>query len=148
MSAHEHSHFSAWSRPPTAPAVADTILTHFEDTGRDFRDYDRVITGDLGWIGRNILKELLSRRGVAVEDGKLADCGASLFSQEQDPHAGGSGCGCVASVTCGYALRKIEEGAWERVLVTASGAMISPTSSQQGESIPGIAYAAALEADE
>ena len=131
-----------------APAVADTLLTHFSDTGRDFRDYDRVITGDLGWIGREILKELLAERGVHVDEEKLNDCGASLFSQEQDPHAGGSGCGCVASVTCGYVLRKIEEGAWERALVVASGAMISPTSSQQGESIPGIAYAAALEADE
>ena len=131
-----------------APAVADTILAHFADTGRDFSDYDRVITGDLGWIGRNILKELLIERGVAVNDEKLADCGASLFSQEQDPHAGGSGCGCVASVTCGYVLRKIEEGAWERALVTASGALLSPTSSQQGQSIPGIAYAVALEADD
>ncbi len=130
-----------------APAVADTILAHFEDTGRDFRDYDRVITGDLGWIGRNLLRELLRERGVAVADEKLADCGASLFSQEQDPHAGGSGCGCVASVSCGYVLRKIEEGAWERVLLVASGALLSPTSSQQGQSIPGIAYAAALEAD-
>ena len=139
---------SAWSHPPTAPAVADTILAHFADTGRDFSDYDRVITGDLGWIGRNILKELLKERGVEAPDDKLADCGASLFSQEQDPHAGGSGCGCVASVTCGYILRKIEEGAWVRALVVASGAMLSPTSSQQGESIPGIAYAAALEADE
>ena len=130
-----------------APAVADTILAHFRETGRDFRDYDRVITGDLGWIGRNLLKALLAERGVDVADEKLADCGASLFSQEQDPHAGGSGCGCVASVSCGYVLRKIGEGAWERVLLVASGALLSPTSSQQGQSIPGIAYAAALEAD-
>ena len=136
------------SHTPTAPAVADTIIAHFMDTGRDFRDYDRVFTGDLGWIGRNILKELLIERGVKANDEKLTDCGASLFSQEQDPHAGGSGCGCVASVTCGYALRRIGEGAWKRVLIVASGAMLSPTSSQQGESIPGIAYAAALEADE
>jgi len=123
-------------------------MAHFSDTGRSFADYDRVVTGDLGCIGRNLLKELLIERGVRVDDEKLADCGASLFSQEQDPHAGGSGCGCVASVACGYILRRMEEGAWERVLLVASGALLSPTSSQQGQSIPGIAYAAALEADE
>ena len=148
----EHSHDTvrsiSWSLPSTAPAVADTITAHFEDTGRDFGDYDRVFTGDLGWIGRDILMELLAERGAAPDGEKLVDCGASLFSQEQDPHAGGSGCGCVAAVTCGYVLRGIEEGAWRRVLVAASGAMLSPTSSQQGESIPGISYAAALEADD
>lgn len=132
----------------TAPAVADTITAHFQDTGRDFSSYDRVITGDLGYIGRNLLKELLIQRGVRVADEKLADCGASIFSQDQDPHAGGSGCGCVAAVTCGYVLRKIEQGEWERVLIIGSGAMLSPTSQQQGESIPGIAYAAAMEAEE
>ena len=128
-----------------APAVADTIMAHFADTRRDFRDYDLIATGDLGYIGRNILKELLIQRGVKVDDEKLIDCGASLFYQEQDPHAGGSGCGCVASVTCGYLMRLIEQGDIRRLLVIGSGAMLSPTSQQQGESIPGIAYAACLE---
>ena len=135
----------AWSHPPTAPAIADTILAHFADTGRDFSDYDRVITGDLGWIGRNILKELLKERGVDAPDDKLADCGASLFSQEQDPHAGGSGCGCVASVSCGPILKRMERGELQRVLLSGSGALLSPTSSLQGESIPGIAYAVEVE---
>ena len=135
-------------KTPLSPAVADTIQAHFLDTRRDFGSYDRIVTGDLGYIGRNLLKELLIQRGIAVDDEKLIDCGASLFSQEQDPHAGGSGCGCVASVTCGLILRRIEEGTWKRALVVGSGALLSTTSSQQGESIPGIAYAAALEADE
>lgn len=106
------------------------------------------MTGDLGYIGRNLLKELLIQRGIAVDDEKLIDCGASMFYQEQDAHAGGSGCGCVASVTCGYVLRNVKEGLWKHVLIIGSGALLSTTSSQQGESIPGIAYAAALEADD
>lgn len=129
-----------------APAVADTIQAHFIDTGRDFSDYDRILTGDLGYIGRNLLKELLIERGIEVDDERLVDCGASLFYQEQDVHAGGSGCGCVASVTCAVALDNIERGEWRRVLVIGSGALMSLTSSQQGESIPGVAHAVVLEA--
>lgn len=131
-----------------APAVADTIQAHFIDTGRDFSDYDRIMTGDLGYIGRNLLKELLIERGIEVDDERLVDCGASLFYQEQDVHAGGSGCGCVASVTCAVALDNIERGEWRRVLVIGSGALMSLTSSQQGESIPGVAHAVVLEADD
>lgn len=130
-----------------APAVADTIMAHFQDTKRDFRDYDLIATGDLGWIGRNLLKELLIQRGVKVDDEKLFDCGANLFYQEQDPHAGGSGCGCVASVTCGYLMRLMEQRDVRRLLVVGSGALLSTTSQQQGESIPGIAYAACLEGE-
>ncbi|MBQ2956928.1 MAG: stage V sporulation protein AD [Clostridia bacterium] len=130
-----------------APAVADTIMAHFQDTKRDFRDYDLIATGDLGWIGRNLLKELLIQRGVKVDDEKLFDCGANLFYQEQDPHAGGSGCGCVASVTCGYLMKLMEQRDVRRLLVVGSGAMLSTTSQQQGESIPGIAYAACLEGE-
>ena len=131
-----------------APAVADTIQAHFIDTARDFSDYDRIITGDLGYIGRNLLKELLVQRGIEIDDEKLVDCGASLFYQEQDVHAGGSGCGCVAAVTCAVALDNLEKRAWKRVLVIGSGALMSTTSAQQGESIPGVAHAVALEVDE
>ena len=131
-----------------APAVADTIQAHFIDTARDFSDYDRIITGDLGYIGRNLLKELLGQRGIEIDDEKLVDCGASLFYQEQDVHAGGSGCGCVAAVTCAVALDNLEKRTWQRVLVIGSGALMSTTSAQQGESIPGVAHAVALEADE
>jgi len=128
-----------------APAAADTITAHFRDTGRDFADFDLIATGDLGYIGRNLLKELLIQRGVRVEDEKLVDCGASLFYKEQDPHAGGSGCGCVASVTCGWLMQRVTSGEIGRMLVIGSGAMLSTTSQQQGESIPGIAYAACIE---
>lgn len=128
-----------------APAVADTIQAHLEDTGRKDADYDRIITGDLGCIGRNLLSELLKRRGIKVQPEKLVDCGASLFDEIQDAHAGGSGCGCIASVLCGLFLRRVQEGAFRRILVVGSGALLSTTSSQQGESIPGIAYAVAIE---
>lgn len=128
-----------------APAVADTVSAHFQDTQRDFGDYDLIATGDLGYIGRNLLKELLIQRGIKVNDEKLIDCGATIFSKEQDPHAGGSGCGCVASVTCGYLMSLIEQKAVRRLLVVGSGALLSTTSQQQGESIPGVAYAACFE---
>lgn len=130
-----------------APAVADTLTAHFQDTGCDFRDFDLVATGDLGCIGRNLLKELLIQRGVKVDDEKLIDCGATIFSKEQDPHAGGSGCGCVASVTCGYLMTLLKRRDIRRLLVAGSGAMLSTTSQQQGESIPGIAYAVCLEGE-
>ena len=128
-----------------APAVADTIMAHFIDTRRDFRDFDLIATGDLGYIGRNLLKELLIERGVKVDDEKLIDCGASLYYQEHDTHAGGSGCGCVASVSCSWLMKRMEAGELNRLLLVGSGAMLSPTSSQQGQSVPGIASAACIE---
>ena len=128
-----------------APAVRDCIRAHFEDTGRNADSYDLVVTGDLGWIGRELLMELLNESGIHMPPEKLIDCGASLFSKEQDPHAGGSGCGCVASVTCGWIMKRMETGELKKVLVVGSGAMLSTISGMQGESIPSIAYAAALE---
>lgn len=128
-----------------APAVKHTICAHFEDTGRDGDYYDMIVTGDLGWIGRELLLELLEESGHPVPEEKLIDCGASLFSKEQDPHAGGSGCGCVASVSCGWIMKRMERGEMKKVLLVGSGAMLSTTSGQQGESIPSIAYAAGLE---
>lgn len=128
-----------------APAVFDCIAAHFEDIGRSFADYDLIATGDLGWIGRNLLVELFKAAGIPVIDERLIDCGASLFYQHQDSHAGGSGCGCVASVTAGYLMKRVENGDFRRILVAGSGAMLSPTSSQQGQSIPGLSYAACIE---
>jgi len=127
------------------PAVFDCIAAHFEDTGRSFADYDLIATGDLGWIGRNLLVELFHAAHISVIDEKLIDCGASLFYQQQDTHAGGSGCGCVASVTAGYLMKRIESGDFRRILVAGSGAMLSPTSAQQGQSIPGLSYAVCIE---
>ncbi len=128
-----------------APAVCACIAAHFEDTGRSAADYDLIATGDLGWIGRNILMELFHRADVQMPDEKLVDCGASIFFQEQDSHAGGSGCGCVASVSCGWLIKRIRSGELKRVLVAGSGAMLSPVSCQQGQSIPGISYAVCIE---
>lgn len=128
-----------------APAVADTICRSFEDTGRGFADYDMVATGDLGRIGRDILIELLEERGIKVDRDKLLDCGASLFDESQGCGSGGSGCGCVASVSTGYLMSLVEDGSVGRLMIVGSGALLSTTSSQQGQSIPGVAYSVALE---
>lgn len=128
-----------------APAVCSTIEAHLADLGRTADDYDLIATGDLGWIGKNILMELFKRDQVNIPDEKLIDCGASIFYQQQDTHAGGSGCGCVASVSCGWLMKRIEQGELNRVLIAGSGAMLSPTSCQQGQTIPGISYAVCIE---
>ena len=131
-----------------APAVFDCLAAHMADTGKTACDYDLIATGDLGWIGRDLLLELASAAGLELPPEKLIDCGASLFYQEQDAHAGGSGCGCVASVACGWLMKRLEAGDINRLLLIGSGAMFSPTSSQQAQSVPGIAYAAAIERED
>lgn len=128
-----------------APAVCACIEAHLDDMGRTPDDYDLIATGDLGWIGRNILMELFARDKLNMPDDKLIDCGGSIFFQEQDTHAGGSGCGCVASVSCGWLMKRMEQGELHRILIAGSGAMLSPTSCQQGETIPGISYAVCIE---
>ena len=128
-----------------APAVCDTICGHFEDTGLSVSDYDLIATGDLGNIGLEIVKELLAGRGLQADENRIMDCGASIFGRDQDVHAGGSGCGCVASVLAGHLLNRMETGELYRILVVGSGAMLSLLSAQQGETIPSIAYAVALE---
>ena len=141
LGVHDSNHMGA----AMAPAVCACLEAHLSDLNADFNDYDLIVTGDLGWIGRNLLLELLRRDGVLVPEEKLVDCGASMFYQEQDTHAGGSGCGCVASVGCGWIMGRMERGELRRVLLSGSGAMLNSISCQQGESIPGIAYAVALE---
>ena len=128
-----------------APAAFDCVDAHLSDLGRTAADYDLIATGDLGWIGRNLLLELCAAAGVDLPPDRLVDCGASLFSREQDAHAVGSGCGCVASVSCGWLMKRMERGEFRRLLLVGSGAMLSPTSSQQGQSVPGIAYAVCIE---
>jgi stage V sporulation protein AD len=128
-----------------APAVFSTIRAHFEDTSRPTDYYDLIATGDLGWIGRELLLELMHESGLKVDPGILIDCGASLYAKEQDAHAGGSGCGCVASVTSGWLMKRLKRGELKKLLVVGSGAMLSPTSGMQGESIPSIGYAVSLE---
>lgn len=128
-----------------APAAADTLAAHFHDTDRSFEDYDLVVTGDLGRHGRDLLIELLKEKGVFVREEKLFDCGCEIFSARQDTHAGGSGCGCSASMLCAHLLPEICAGRLQRILFMATGALLSPTSSMQGESIPGVAHAVAIE---
>jgi len=128
-----------------APAAADTLEAHFADLGRGFADYDLVVTGDLGRLGRALLVKLLEERGVLVDESRLFDCGCEIFSAEQDVNAGGSGCGCAASMLGAHILPQLASGRLRRVLFMATGALLSPTTSMQGESIPGVAHAVSLE---
>lgn len=133
-----------------APAAVDTILNHFEDTGRNMDDYDLVITGDLGFIGKDIAADLLVDAGLdsALVGGRLDDCGTMLYKREEQKVSGGaSGCGCSASVFSGNILPRMRRGELNRVLLVSTGAMLSVISPFQGESIPGIAHAVSLEAE-
>ncbi|ADL68851.1 stage V sporulation protein AD [Thermoanaerobacterium thermosaccharolyticum] len=126
-----------------APAAADTIITHFNDTGFTINDYDLIITGDMARVGKSILMELLNKDGLNIED-KYKDCGIEIYDESQDVHSGGSGAGCSAVVLNGWLLSQIKNGTFNRVLFIATGALLSPTSTQQGESIPGIAHAVTI----
>jgi len=129
-----------------APAFVDTIKNHFEATGRDFSYYDLVVSGDLGTVGKSIAEELFDRDGIDTLR-RYNDCGVMIFdNKKQDTHAGGSGCGCSASMLCGYILPEMMKGNLRRVLFAATGALMSPTSTMQGESIPSISHAISLEA--
>lgn len=126
-----------------APAAVDTIITHFEDTGRNVKDYDLIITGDLGSVGRSIAVELGIQKNQDLS--MLNDCGVLIFDSSQDTHSGGSGCACSAVVTAGFLMNGLRSGRFKRILVIGTGALLSVTSSQQGESIPGIGHAVVLE---
>lgn len=127
-----------------APAAADTIAAHLKDSSRTMADYDVVITGDLGKFGSELLFELCEQEGIDLA-GKHLDCGNLIFHPEQNVDCGGSGCGCSAITLGGYLLHQMEKGVFQRVLFLATGALMSPVSSMQGESIPGIAHAIVLE---
>ena len=127
-----------------APAAYETIKAHLQDMGRRPSDYDLILTGDLGSLGKEILLDLFHRDGVELPN--LADCGVLIYdAQAQDVHCGGSGCGCSAVVLTGLLLNGLREGRWSRLLFCGTGALLSPTSTQQGESIPCICHAVALE---
>ncbi len=129
-----------------APAAADTILRFFKDTGLSPAELDLVVTGDLGTVGSRLLCQLTQQEGCDIAD-RHADCGLNLYHQTtQDIHAGGSGCGCAASVLCARILRQMEAGLLRRVLFVATGSLHSPTSVQQGTPIAGIAHGVLLEA--
>lgn len=127
-----------------APAAYATIKAHFDDMKTAPEDFDLIVTGDLGQLGKEMLLELARRDGVSL-GGKLTDCGTMVFDNDkQDVHAGGSGCGCSASVLCGHLLRRMREGELHRLLFCATGALLSPVSSWQGESIPGVCHAVSI----
>jgi len=128
-----------------APAAFDTIITHFSDLGLTADSYDLIVTGDLGQIGKEALLSLGRNAGLNL-GGKLLDCGTLVFDTlQQDVHAGGSGCGCSAIVLCGYLLDKLKSNKLKRILFCGTGALLSPTSSQQGLPIPGICHAISIE---
>lgn len=128
-----------------APAAADTLARYFAETGENPADYDRIVTGDLGREGSAILADLLAVRHVSLGT-RHRDCGAMLYDPaRQDCHAGGSGCGCVAAVTSGALLPEMESGRFSRVLLLATGALMSPSSLLQGGHIVGVAPLVLLE---
>ena len=123
-----------------APAAYETLKAHFADTGRTPDYYDLIVTGDLGKIGHAVVMRLFQDDGIDLT-GLYTDCGLLIYDLEgQDVHAGGSGCGCSASVLCSYIMHRLEKGDFGNILFMSTGALMSPTSSFQGESIPGIAH--------
>ena len=128
-----------------APSAIDTMYQHFQDTGRGPSYYDLILTGDLGHIGKEIVIELMETRGYNIKN-NYNDCGVLIFDKsEQDTHSGGSGCGCCASTFCGYVYNQLQSKKIKRVLLIATGALMSPTTAQQKESISGIAHAVSIE---
>ena len=129
-----------------APAAADTLLALMADTHTRPADYDLIVTGDLGQVGRDLLLQLMREQRMPLEERLHRDCGLMIYDRErQDAHAGGSGCGCSASVLCASLLPALQRGELRRIIFMATGALMSVTSSQQGETIPGIAHAVVLE---
>jgi len=127
-----------------APAAYNTIKAHFNDFSVGPDAYDLIITGDLGQIGKELLMELAKRDGLSI-GGKLTDCGTLIFDNtNQDVHSGGSGCGCSAITLCGYLLDKLNREKLKKILFCGTGALLSPTSTQQGLPIPGVCHAVCI----
>ncbi|MDS0526924.1 stage V sporulation protein AD [Clostridium sp. SHJSY1] len=128
-----------------APAAVDTIEAHFRDLNIDPSYYDLIATGDLGKVGHKIATELLNKHGLKIPSDIFTDCGLLIYKDDQPVIAGGSGCGCSATVTYGHFLKRMKKGELKRILVIATGALMSPLSYQQKESIPCIAHAVSIE---
>ena len=128
-----------------APAFIDTLITHFNDTGRSPSYYDAIISGDLGSIGKDIVIDIAKSKGFNIKN-NYDDCGVLIFDKNsQDTHSGGSGCACSGTVFSGYLFKQLKEKKLKKILLIATGALMNSTSSQQGESIPGIAHAISIE---
>lgn len=128
-----------------APAAVDTIEAHFRDLNRDPSYYDIIATGDLGKVGHEIAIDLLNKDGISIPLEKFMDCGLLIYKKEQPVFSGGSGCGCSATVTYGHFLNLMKKGKLNKILIIATGALMSPMSYQQKESIPCIAHAVSIE---
>ncbi len=128
-----------------APAAVSTIMAHHEDFGFGPNYYDAVITGDLGEIGRKAAYDLLSEKGFKIDQERLMDCGLMIYSKDQNVFAGGSGAACSATVLYGYLLELMKKGTYQRILFLSTGALLSPLSFQQGDTIPCIAHAVSIE---
>ena len=127
-----------------APAAYSTIRAHFSDMHTEPKDYDLIVTGDLGQLGKELLLEMANKDGISL-GGKLTDCGTLVFDQtKQDVHAGGSGCGCSAITLCSYLLKELNSGNLRKILFCGTGALLSPTSTQQGLPIPGVCHAVCI----
>ena len=127
-----------------AHAALETIRTHMRDMARTADDFDLIVTGDLGEFGKELLLTLSQKEGLYL-GGKLDDCGTMVFdNQNQDVHAGGSGCGCSAITLCGFLLDQLSKGKYKRILFCGTGALLSPTSTQQGLPIPGVCHAVSI----
>jgi stage V sporulation protein AD len=127
-----------------APAAYHTIRAHMDDLKMQPSDFDLIVTGDLGALGKEMLLKLAQQDGMNMRD-NLMDCGTMVFDREkQDVHAGGSGCGCSAITLCGYLLEQLKAGKLRRMLFCGTGALLSPTSTQQGLSIPGVCHAVSI----
>ena len=127
-----------------APAAALVVAAHFKDFGTDPSEYDQIITGDLGMVGKDILIDILRSEGYDIAD-RYMDCGIEIYGRDAQAQAGGSGCGCSAVMLAGYVLKQLEIGEWKRVLFVPTGALLSVVSFNEGNSIPGIAHAVRLE---
>ena len=128
-----------------APAALATIKAHFDDLSMSDADFDLIVTGDLGQIGLDALLSLSRQDGFNLS-GKITDCGLLIYERsEQDTHAGGSGCGCSAIALCGHLLNQLMNGKLKRILFCGTGALLSPTSTQQGLPIPGVCHAVCIE---
>ncbi|MGX1900586.1 stage V sporulation protein AD [Thermolongibacillus altinsuensis] len=128
-----------------APAAVDTIEAHFRDMQLDPSYYDLIVTGDLGKIGRQVSLDLMRKNGMKIEDEKYQDCGLMIYREGQPVLSGGSGAGCSATVVYGHLLNRMRRGEFKRILVVATGALLSPLTFQQDETIPCIAHAVSIE---
>ncbi len=131
-----------------APAAVDTIEAHFRDLNIDASHYDLIATGDLGRVGHQIASDLLKKHGIVIPEEKFTDCGMMIYSKEQPVFSGGSGCACAATTTYGHFMNRLKRGELKKILVVATGALLSPMSYQQKETIPCIAHGVSIEMKE